>query len=114
MHTLFGHQYGFQPKKTPMMAILDAYTKIIDAIEKNELTCCIFLDFAKAFDTVNHNILLKKMEIYGIRGLPLKWFKSYLYRRQVVKVNGVCLTPLEIKCGVPQGNVLGPLLFLIK
>ena len=64
-NTLFEHQYGFQPKKTTTMAILDVYTKIIDALEKNELICCIFLDFAKAFDTVNHNILLKKMENYG-------------------------------------------------
>ena len=62
----------FNPLKTTSMAILDIYTKIVQAFEKNENACCIFLDFAKAFDTVNHNILLNKLENYGIRGLGTK------------------------------------------
>ena len=71
-NSLFEHQFGFQPKKTTSMAILDIYTKIVQAFENNENACCIFLDFAKAFDTVNHNILLNKLENYGIRGLGTK------------------------------------------
>ena len=59
-------------------AILDLITNKIKAIENREKSCSIFLDFAKAFDTVNHEILLKKLKYYGIRGLPLNWFKSYL------------------------------------
>ena len=113
-NTLFEHQFGFQPNKTTSMAILDIYTKIVSALENKEIACCIFLDFAKAFDTVNHNILLQKLENYGIRGLPLKWFTSYLHKRhQVVKLCNIYSDKLEIKCGVPQGSVLGPLLFLI-
>ena len=68
---LFDHQYGFQKNKTTSLAILDIYTKIVSSIENNDIACGIFLDFAKALDTVNHAILLKKMEHYGIRGLPL-------------------------------------------
>ena len=110
--SLFEHQFGFQQNKTTNMAILDIYSNIVEAIENNETPCCIFLDFAKAFDTVNHKILLQKLMNYGIRGLPLKWFESYFQKRQqTVKINNIYSDVLEIKCGVPQGSVLGPYYF---
>ena len=96
------------------MAILDIYAQLVESFENNDIACCVFLDFAETFDTVNHKILLEKLESYGIRGVALNWFKSYLYRRQqVVKLNNIYSQPLEINCGVPQGSVFGPLLFLI-
>ena len=73
-----------------------------------------FIDLQKAFDTVNQNILLLKLEHYGIRGNALDWFKSYLTeRRKYVSVNGSNSNYLNITCGAPQGSVLGPLFFLI-
>lgn len=73
-----------------------------------------FLDLRKAFDTVNHSILLQKLEGFGFRGLPLKLLQSYLCEReQCVRINNTLSNPKTVKCGVPQGTVLGPLLFLI-
>ena len=90
------------------------YTKITSALENSDIACGVFLDFAKAFDTVNHSILLKKLEKYGIRGIPLVWYTSYLSNRyQAVKINNTISKPLKVTCGVPRGSVLGPLLFLL-
>ncbi len=105
---------GFQKNKSTTLAILDVTTKLIHAIENKNFSCTIFLDFAKAFDTVDHEILLYKLEYYGIRGIALKWFRSYLKRRkQSVLVGGELSEKLNITYGVPQGSVLGPLLFLL-
>ena len=83
-------------------------------MEYKETAHCIFLDFAKAFDTVNHNILIQKLEYHGVRGKALDLFKSYLSDRQQFTEIDDTLSDMEyIKCGVPQGSVLGPLLFLI-
>ena len=77
-------------------------------------TLAIFMDLSKAFDTLDHTILLSKSSYYGIGGNELNWFSSYLSdRQQYVEINGVSSTLLSLKTGVPQGSILGPLLFLI-
>ena len=92
-----------------------SYRNIIScSIDNKKYGCGIFIDLSKAFDTVNHEILLRKMEHYGIRGVALEWFRSYLSnRKQYVYLNGDPSQLENITCGVPQGSVLGPLLFLI-
>ena len=101
-------------KKSTSLATLDLQSQLINNIEDKLYSCSVFLDFSKAFDTVNHNILLDKLEHYGFRGIAYSWFKSYLNQRtQIVAMNGVDGNELTINCGVPQGSVLGPLLFLI-
>ena len=88
--------------------------KINSAIENGKYSWGIFIDLRKAFATVNHEILINKMEHYGIRGTPLQWFRSYLSEsKQFVYINGFSSECKNISCGVPQGSLLGPLLFLI-
>ena len=83
-------------------------------MKNGELVAGIYMDLSKAFDTVDHNILFTKLEYYGIRGTALSWFKSYLSdRSQFVDYNNVCSNKQRVKCGVPQGSILGPLLFLM-
>src|SRR6218665_2637346 len=112
----FHTQHGFQSGHSPYtcMSILGMQDKISSAIENNEYAMGIFFDLAKAFDTVDHNILLKKLDVYGIRSPKLDWFASYLDNRlQCVCCDGVFSNLEVIKFGVPQGSHLGPLLFLI-
>ena len=88
--------------------------KIREALDNKKHVCGIFVDLKKAFDTVDHNILLKKLEYYGIRGTANNWFRSYLTnRKQFVSINGFNSQTTDTDIGVPQGSVLGPLLFLI-
>ena len=87
------------------------YDKLPEAIDQGKVTLGLFIDLSKAFDTVNHDILLAKLEFYGFRGVGLKLLKSYLSSRtQFVQYNGYNSFSKHIKCRVPQGSVLGPLL----
>ena len=109
---LFNYQFGFRKGYSTEYAIPETIENLKTAIDENRITCGIFLDFSKAFDTINH-ILLAKMNKYGIRGLPLEWFSSYLKeRKQYVKIGNNESSKKTITCGIPQGSTLGPLLFL--
>jgi len=107
-------QYGFRKNHSTNLALIDLYDKISTAIDNRELAIGIFLDLSKAFDTVNHSILLEKLNHYGVRGIALSLIKSYLSNRmQYVQYNNYCSDRKLISCGIPQGSILGPLLFLI-
>ncbi|KAJ8047577.1 RNA-directed DNA polymerase from mobile element jockey [Holothuria leucospilota] len=111
---IYEHQYGFLPKKSTSHALINFANKIIDAFENNKLSCGIFLDLSKAFDTLDHNILMYKLHHYGIRGIAYHWFNDYLSNRsQYVNISTVNSHMCSITTGVPQGSILGPLLFLI-
>ena len=111
---LFCMQFGFRSGHSTEHALISLTESIKTTLDNKRLGCGIFIDLQKAFDTVNHEILLKKLEHYGIRDTALAWFESYLTnRRQMVSINGYNSSMCSISCGVPQGSVLGPLLFLI-
>ena len=106
--------YGFRTKHSTLHALISLTESVKQTIDEGMLGCGVFIDLQKAFDTVNHSILLQKLQHYGVRGTALNWFSSYLtYRKQYVSVNGHTFDHLKITCGVAQGSVLGPLLFLI-
>ena len=95
-------QFGFRPKHSPYLALITLIDKLTAALENGDYAIGAFMDFSKAFDTVNHSILLDKLYHYGIRGCAHSWFKSYLSnRQQFVTYNGVMSGKQRIKCGVP-------------
>ena len=111
---LYKYQFGFRESHSTYLAVMTLVDKIIKCLEDGEHVIGVFLDFSKAFDTVDHAILLKKLHHYGIRDNALNWFESYLNnRKQYVTYNDVRSSTQTIKCGVPQGSILGPILFLI-
>ena len=111
---LFSMHFGFRTGHSADHALICLTETIKSSLDKSRVGCGIFIDLQKDFDTVNHNILLNKMKHYGIRKTALNWFNSYLSnRKQFVCVNGRSSSPCNISCGIPQGSVLGPLLFLI-
>ena len=114
LNTFYPLQIGFREKHSINHALISMTESIKSTTDNGNYGCGVFIDLKKAFDTVNQSILLKKMEHYGIICIALNWFTSYLSKRkQYVSVNGDTSEYLNMSCGVPQGSVLGPLLFLI-
>ena len=113
-NVIYPQQYGFLNGRSTEQAMIDLVLSITKAIEDKQATIGIFLDLSKAFDSISHEILLRKLSRYGIRGTPLKWFSSYLTNRfQFVKKYAATSSLQLLTSGIPQGSVLGPLLFLL-
>ena len=111
---IYQKQFGFRKQHSTAHTLISLTEEIRRALDKGQFSCGVFIDLQKAFDTVDHTILLNKLKHYGIRGKANKWFHSYLTdRRQFVSIAGVNSEIRHILHGVPQGSVLGPLLFII-
>ena len=111
---LYYSQHGFRKLHSTETATLEFTDKIIQHLDSGNLPVAIFIDLSKAFDTIDHQILLNKLHYYGIRGTALHWFKSYLSNRtQYVQFEDVSSSKMFLSTGVPQGSILGPLLFII-
>lgn len=111
---LCSEQYGFRSKKSTVQALLNQLQYLYDNIDSGNFVISVFLDFKKAFDSVDHAILLSKLNFYGIRGNTYNWFASYLRnRKQYTSIAGIQSECSTISHGVPQGSILGPLLFLL-
>ena len=117
--SLFSSQYGFRRNHSCKQAILEFVGHTLQAKNRGKHTASVFLDLSKAFDMLEHEILLSKLERYGVRGTPLNWFKNYLTGRSIVaKVttssNQTSYSEkFDITCSTAQGSCLGPLLFLV-
>ena len=107
-------QFGFRQQYSTFHALISPTEDIRKNLDKGNIGCGIFVDLQKAFDTVELDILLAKLEHYGIRGIAYEWFKSYLFgEKQFVSINGHVSNKTSINYGVPQCSVLGLLLFLV-
>ena len=113
---LFKHQYGFRKKHSTIHPVIHFLNDIASSLNDNnkEPTLALFCDLSKAFDIIDHNVLLYKLHHYGIRGTVHKWFVDYLSdRTQYVQIENIKSDKCNMSCGVPQGSILGPLLFLV-
>ena len=107
-------QFGYRKRHSTELATLLLTDEIGREIDSGKLVGAIFIDLSKAFDTLSHSILISKMQSYGIRGAALQWFTDYLFDRSLMcEVDGQRSEPQSLTCGVPQGSILGPILFLI-
>ena len=115
-NVLYNYQYGFRKKHSTEYAVMALQNYVNNAFERGEYVVGIFLDLSKAFDTLNKDILLNKLHRYGIRGTPNKWIRSYLTGRSqqtILTSKDILSDNSRIDIGVPQGSILGPILFLI-
>ena len=113
-NSIYLKQFGFRKNHSTTHALFSLTEQVRLALDKNEIACGVFIDLKKAFDTVSHDILIKKLDYYGIRGVANRWFESYLTKRtQFVSINEFVSSKIMVQHGVPQGSILGPLLFLI-
>ena len=111
---LYDEQFGFRNKHSATHALIEITEKIRETLDKKQFACGIFIDLQKAFDVVNHNILLNKLNYYGVRGISNMWFETFLKERYQYTTNKEHSSEkLMFTHGVPQGSVLGPLLFLL-
>ena len=117
---LYEHQYGFRSNHSCEHAISQMVGNLLKNLERKKNSVCVLLDLSKAFDTIEHSIMLKKLDLYGIRGTALSWFRSYLSDRRLRVKCRTTSTGIDtlsdeyiVKYGTPQGSCLGPLIFLI-
>ena len=107
---IYKKQFGFLPKNSTEQPVLDLKEHVLENCNKKLVSCILFLDLKKAFDSVSHQILLKKLEHYGVRGVALDLFRSYLSnRKQLTRIDGFTSVLDVIEWGVSQGSVPGPL-----